>query len=87
VCIVFVLAVGATVAIAFRELGCRGARHLGATLLVVGLAETAWPAGKNPLAFACGPTSFVETVAGGLVALGYEPGRVKAERFGGTGGR
>jgi len=50
------------------------------------LAETAWPAGKAPLAFVCGPTSFVETVAGGLVALGYEPGRVKTERFGGTGG-
>jgi ferredoxin-NADP reductase len=51
------------------------------------LAETAWPAGKNPLAFVCGPTSFVETVASGLVALGYPPGRVKTERFGGTGGR
>ena len=51
------------------------------------LAETAWPAGKKPLAFVCGPTSFVETVAGGLVTLGYEPGRVKTERFGGTGGR
>jgi ferredoxin-NADP reductase len=50
------------------------------------LAETAWPAGKNPLAFVCGPTSFVETVAAGLVALGYQPGRVKTERFGGTGG-
>ena len=50
------------------------------------LAETTWPAGKNPLAFVCGPTSFVETVAGALVALGYEPGRVKTERFGGTGG-
>ena len=51
------------------------------------LAETAWPAGEKPLAFVCGPTSFVETVAGGLVTLGYEPGRVKTERFGGTGGR
>jgi ferredoxin-NADP reductase len=50
------------------------------------LAESAWPAGRNPLAFVCGPTSFVETVAAGLVALGYEPGRVKTERFGGTGG-
>ena len=50
------------------------------------LAETAWPEGKHPLAFVCGPTSFVETVAAGLVALGYEPGRVKTERFGGTGG-
>ena len=51
------------------------------------LAETAWPAGKNPLAFVCGPTSFVESVASGLVALGYPPGRVKTERFGGIGGR
>ena len=50
------------------------------------LAETAWSAGKNPLAFVCGPTSFVETVAAGLVGLGYQPGRVKTERFGGTGG-
>ena len=50
------------------------------------LDETAWPAGQNPLAFVCGPTSFVETVAAGLVALGYQPGRVKTERFGGTGG-
>jgi ferredoxin-NADP reductase len=51
------------------------------------LAETAWPAGKNPLAFVCGPTSFVEIAASGLVALGYSPARVKTERFGGMGGR
>jgi ferredoxin-NADP reductase len=48
------------------------------------LAEVAWPAGQHPLAFVCGPTSFVETVAGNLVALGYPPGRVKTERFGGS---
>ncbi len=48
------------------------------------LAEVAWPAGEQPLAFVCGPTSFVETVAGELVALGYPSGRVKTERFGGT---
>ena len=32
---------------------------------------------EDPLAFVCGPTSFVETVASGLVELGYPPGRVK----------
>ena len=48
------------------------------------LAETAWPVGQHPLAFVCGPTSFVETVAENLVALGYPSGRVKTERFGGT---
>jgi ferredoxin-NADP reductase len=51
------------------------------------LAEVAFPAADSPLAFVCGPTSFVESVAGELVALGYRPGRVKTERFGATGGR
>jgi ferredoxin-NADP reductase len=51
------------------------------------LAEVAWPTGQDPLAFVCGPTSFVEAVAEGLVGLGYPPGRVKTERFGATGGR
>jgi len=51
------------------------------------LGEVAWPAEQEPLAFVCGPTSFVETVASSLVALGYPPRRVKTERFGATGGR
>ena len=51
------------------------------------LAEVAWPAKTNPLAYICGPTSFVETAAAGLVKLGYPPERVKTERFGATGGR
>jgi ferredoxin-NADP reductase len=50
------------------------------------LAEAAWPVEDDPLVYVCGPTSFVETVAGGLVQLGYRPGRVKTERFGATGG-
>jgi ferredoxin-NADP reductase len=49
------------------------------------LEEVAWPADDAPLAFVCGPTSFVETVAGGLVELGYPAARVKTERFGATG--
>jgi ferredoxin-NADP reductase len=51
------------------------------------LGEVAWPVGELPLAFVCGPTSFVETVAGGLVELGYSPERIKTERFGATGGK
>jgi ferredoxin-NADP reductase len=50
------------------------------------LADVAWPAAANPLAYICGPTSFVETAAAGLVGLGYPPERVKTERFGATGG-
>ena len=49
------------------------------------LAEVAWPAADKPLAYTCGPTSFVETVAAGLVQLGYPPVRVRTERFGATG--
>jgi len=56
-------------------------RRVDATLL----DEVAWPPGDEPLAFVCGPTSFVEAVAGGLVELGYPPARVKTERFGATG--
>ena len=48
------------------------------------LEEVAWPVDEAPLAFVCGPTSFVETVASGLVGLGYNPARVKTERFGAT---
>jgi ferredoxin-NADP reductase len=50
------------------------------------LAEVAWPAETNALTYICGPTSFVETAAAGLVGLGYPPERVRTERFGGTGG-
>ena len=49
------------------------------------LNEVAWPPDEDARAFVCGPTSFVETVADGLVALGYPPVRVKTERFGATG--
>jgi ferredoxin-NADP reductase len=50
------------------------------------LAEVAWPPAEQPLAFVCGPTSLVESVASALVELGYDPLRVKTERFGPSGG-
>ena len=50
------------------------------------LAEFAWPAGDEPVAFVCGPTRLVESVASALVELGYGPERVKTERFGPSGG-
>jgi ferredoxin-NADP reductase len=57
------------------------ARRVDAELLT----DVAWSPEDEPRAFVCGPTSFVETVARGLVELGYPPGRVKTERFGATG--
>lgn len=50
------------------------------------LAEVAWPPSAQPQAFVCGPTSLVESVASALVELGYDPLRVKTERFGPSGG-
>jgi len=49
------------------------------------IASVAWPAADAPLAYACGPTSFVESVASALVAFGYPPRRIRTERFGATG--
>ena len=49
------------------------------------LREVAWPADDDPRVFVCGPTPFVETVAGTLVELGHPARRVKTERFGATG--
>jgi ferredoxin-NADP reductase len=41
---------------------------------------------ENPLAFVCGPTPLVESVATELVGLGHDARRIKTERFGPTGG-
>jgi ferredoxin-NADP reductase len=50
------------------------------------LREVAWPREQHPLVFIWGPTEMVETAAAGLLPLGYDPARVKTERFGPTGG-
>ena len=43
-----------------------------------------WPPDFAPDVFVCGPTSFVETAADILVALGHDPKKIRTERFGGT---
>jgi ferredoxin-NADP reductase len=48
------------------------------------LRDIAFSPELNPRGYVCGPTSFVEAVADGLVALGHRPGRIKTERFGGA---
>jgi ferredoxin-NADP reductase len=50
------------------------------------LAEVGPSAAERPLVYVCGPTPFVEAAAEALVQLGHEPGRIKTERFGPTGG-
>jgi ferredoxin-NADP reductase len=58
------------------------ARRIDAAML----AEVAWPASQEPVAYACGPTRLVEIAADGLLAAGYSPANVRTERFGPTGG-
>ncbi len=41
----------------------------------------------RPLAYVCGPTPMVESVASLLVSLGHASERIRTERFGPTGGR
>jgi ferredoxin-NADP reductase len=48
------------------------------------LAALTLPPERKPAVFICGPTGFVETVAGALVALGHDQAAVKTERFGGA---
>ena len=49
------------------------------------LAEVFGGADPEATAFVCGPTRFVEVAAEGLVGLGYDPSRVRTERFGPSG--
>src|SRR4030095_16756459 len=51
------------------------------------IAETAWPANLSPTCYLCGPTSFVETATGLLIAAGIGGDMIKTERFGPTGDR
>jgi ferredoxin-NADP reductase len=50
------------------------------------LAKVAWDPDELPRTYVCGPTGFVEAAASALVDLGHDPGLVKTERFGPTGG-
>ena len=50
------------------------------------LAEATWPPVDEPTCYVCGPTAFVEVVADLLTAAGHDPGRVRTERFGPSGG-
>jgi ferredoxin-NADP reductase len=48
--------------------------------------DVAWRKEQMPIAYICGPTSFVEAAANLLVESGYDASWIKTERFGATGG-
>jgi ferredoxin-NADP reductase len=51
------------------------------------LEQTTWPSNLSPTSYVCGPTSFVESAAGFLTAIGNNPDKIRTERFGPTGER
>jgi ferredoxin-NADP reductase len=50
------------------------------------LAELTRGDGNDTAVFVCGPNGFVEAAANLLIAAGYQPGAIKTERFGPSGG-
>ena len=48
------------------------------------LAAAVVPPADGPRVFVCGPTAFVEAVAGWLLDLGFPSSSIRTERFGGT---
>jgi ferredoxin-NADP reductase len=52
-----------------------------------GLLTAGRPGPAGLAVFVCGPTSFVETAANLLVDAGQDPGTIKTERFGPSGGQ
>ena len=51
------------------------------------IASATWPSRLSPTCYVCGPTSFVESAAGLLTAIGNKPDKIRTERFGPTGDR
>jgi ferredoxin-NADP reductase len=50
------------------------------------LAAATWAPSDHPDIYVCGPTGFVEAMNDRLVVAGHDMSRIKAERFGPTGG-
>lgn len=51
------------------------------------IESAAWPSNLGPTCYICGPTPFVESAAGLLIASGHSPDKIRTERFGPTGDR
>jgi ferredoxin-NADP reductase len=46
------------------------------------LLDFGWPPGPGVETYVCGPTGFVEAVAGKLILRGHDPAHIRTERFG-----
>jgi ferredoxin-NADP reductase len=76
-----------TVTYAFTRAAPKGWRGRLGRIDAALVAGTTWPSKLGSTCYVCGPTSFVESAAGLLVAAGNSPERIRTERFGPTGER
>jgi ferredoxin-NADP reductase len=77
---------GLSVRYAYTRTAPPGAPRPAGRIGAADLAAPGWQAAQEPAIFACGPTGFVAAAASLLTAAGHDPGRIKTERFGPTGG-
>ncbi|WP_019631761.1 FAD-binding oxidoreductase [Actinomadura atramentaria] len=77
---------GAGVLLAYTRETPPGHDRPAARLAADDLAAHGFPPGDAPHCYVCGPTPFVEAVGAALTGLGHDGDRVRAERFGPTGG-
>jgi ferredoxin-NADP reductase len=61
----------------------RPAGRIDAPLIAAGT----WPSDLRLTSYVCGPTSFVEHATELLIAAGHDREKIRAERFGATGGQ
>jgi ferredoxin-NADP reductase len=76
---------GLRVAVLYSRTAPVGSSRPAGRLRPAELAELAWPAAQGPMNFVCGPTAFVDEVAGTLVSLGHPGHLIRTERFGASG--
>jgi ferredoxin-NADP reductase len=77
---------GVSVRYAYTRTAPPGSGRPAGRIGAADLAADGWLASQEPAIFACGPTGFVTAAASLLTAAGHDPGRIKTERFGPTGG-
>ncbi|PVZ11891.1 FAD-binding oxidoreductase [Actinomycetospora cinnamomea] len=73
---------GVGVTIALTRTQPPGWAGLGGRVTPETLRDHVWPPDAEPRIFVCGPTTFVEAVADGLVAAGHHATAIRIERFG-----
>jgi ferredoxin-NADP reductase len=78
---------GLEVSYVYTRTAPAGAQVRVGRLNPVVLAAPGWTPEAAPAVFICGPTGFVEAAASLLVKAGHDPGVIKTERFGPSGGQ